>query len=142
MDWTKRMHDFASADFTGIVHNLGTGNKSYAQAIIWREMLIKVPGQILFKYVFDRVPYGATACQELRLQGPEKDEEIAERVPARVIESLKRKQGIGKNQDVVVIATSSRAWAESTFYRFCMPRRSRHRSPPFGLRAIGNMPQQ
>jgi hypothetical protein len=118
MDWTKIMHDFASADFTGIVHNLGTGNKSYAQAIIWREMLIKVPGQILFKYVFDRVPYGYKLVRSSAFKGLEKDEEIAERVPARVIESLKRKQGIGKNEDVVVIATSSRAWAESTFYRF------------------------
>ena len=99
--------------------NSSTGNKAYAQAIIWREMLVKVPGQAGFKYMFDRfVPYGYKLVKSSGFKGLGKDEELAERVPKKIIESLKKKQGIGPDEDVVVIATSSRAWAESTFYRF------------------------
>ncbi len=96
MDWAKIGHDIASGSLGGAVHGLGTGNKAYAQAIIWKEMLVKVPGQALFKYCFDRlVPYGYKLVKTSDFKALGKDEELAERVPKRIIDSLKRKQGIG-----------------------------------------------
>ena len=118
MDWSKIMSHLFSGDFSGAVHNLNTGNSAYAKAIIWKEMLIKVPGQALFKYGFDRlVPYGYKVVK-FGLQGRWKEREIAEKVPKRMIDSLKKRQGIDPKEDVVVIATGARAWAEATFYRF------------------------
>lgn len=119
MNWSKIMDYLASGDFSGIIHNLNTGNRDYAKAIIWKEMLIKVPGQVLFKYGFDRlVPYGYKLVESSDFRGIGKDEEIAERVPKRIIDSLKKRQGIDPKEDVVVIATGSRAWAEAIGYRF------------------------
>jgi hypothetical protein len=119
MDWSKIIHNLASGNFNGIVHNLNTGNMAYAQAIVWKEMLVKVPGQALFKYAFDRlVPYGYKLVKSSEFKGLGKDEEIAEKVPKRITDSLKKRQGIDPKEDVVVIATGTRAWAEATIYRF------------------------
>jgi uncharacterized membrane protein len=118
MDWAKIGHNIASGSLGETVHSLGTGNRAYAQAIIWKEMLVKVPGQALFKYCFDRlVPYGYKLVRTSDFKALGKDEELAERVPKRIIDSLKKKQGIDPSEDVVVIATGSRAWAEATMYR-------------------------